>query len=121
MTINNPQLDSALRAAGIPIVGVGTNEDGSTRIDFQAEATDEQRAQALVLADPKTLQAAIDAEAAAQAKAEAAGQLAVASADATLSALPANITTLSDADLRKLIVAIAQQLGLAKADGTLIQ
>lgn len=40
------QLHKTLSDAGIPLVGVSANPDGTPRIDFAPEATDEQRAQA---------------------------------------------------------------------------
>lgn len=43
MTVDKTKLDMELKAAGIPIEGVGGNLDGSIRIDFQPEATQEQR------------------------------------------------------------------------------
>lgn len=46
--INKTQLDIALKAAGIPIDGVGMT-DGKIRIDFKAEATPEQQAAAAAI------------------------------------------------------------------------
>ena len=39
MNVNAEKLDAELRAAGVPIDGVGFAADGSVRIDFQATAT----------------------------------------------------------------------------------
>ena len=46
--INNTKLDKELRSAAIPINGVGTNTDGTTRIDFN-NATQAQRDQAAAI------------------------------------------------------------------------
>ena len=49
MSVNVGKLDRELRAAGIPIDGVGVNPDGSARVDFRAEATQAQRDQAATI------------------------------------------------------------------------
>lgn len=46
MTFNSDKLDGELKSAGIPIDGVGSNPDGSPRVDFSASATDAQKLQA---------------------------------------------------------------------------
>jgi hypothetical protein len=43
-------LDAAIRAAGVPIDGLA-RVDGAVRIDFNSEATEQQRAQARTIAD----------------------------------------------------------------------
>jgi hypothetical protein len=43
-------LDEAIKAAGVPIDGVARLNNGTVRIDFAAEATDEQRTQAQAIA-----------------------------------------------------------------------
>lgn len=43
-------LDEAIKAAGVPIDGVGRLLDGTVRIDFRPEATEQQRTQANAIA-----------------------------------------------------------------------
>lgn len=43
MMINKTKLDMELKSAGVPIEGVGSNLDGTIRIDFMPEATEAQR------------------------------------------------------------------------------
>lgn len=44
-------LDEAIKAAGVPIYGVARLNNGTVRIDFRPEATDQQRLDAQAIAD----------------------------------------------------------------------
>jgi hypothetical protein len=49
--MNLAPLDEAIKAAGVPIDGIGRNADGTPRVVFRPEATDMQRQQAQAILD----------------------------------------------------------------------
>lgn len=48
--MNVAALDEAIKSAGVPIDGVARLRDGTVRIDFRPEATDQQKAAAQAIA-----------------------------------------------------------------------